>query len=71
MGWCNGTEIFDVVCAGLLEDPPASKEEILKDLIEVLEDEDWDCQNESAYFEHPLVQAAFKDLHPNWFEDNE
>lgn len=61
MGWCSGTEIFDVVCKTVLE--KESDEEILRKVILVLEDHDWDCQDDSAYIDHPVVKKVFDDLH--------
>lgn len=69
MGWCSGTRIFDAVCDGLLSDEPKSKHEQLTDLITALEDGDWDCQQDSIFWDHPMVQAAMRELHPSWFDD--
>jgi len=72
MGWASGVEIFDVVAGALLDDKKEiNKKEVLKSLINVLEDGDWDTQNDSDYYDHPLVQEIFKELHPNWFEDED
>lgn len=72
MGWCSGTRIFDGVVAGIVgekvnEDP----KELLKYLINELEDMDWDCHQDSEYWDHPLVQEVLMELHPEWFEDEE
>lgn len=69
MGWCSGTEIFDVVAEAVLEDLP--KEEILGRLIDVLEDHDWDCQCDSDYWNNPLVRKLFEERFPEWFKDEE
>jgi len=72
MGWASGVEIFDVVAGALLDDKKEiNKKKVLKSLINVLEDGDWDTQNDSDYYDHPLVQEIFKELHPNWFEDED
>lgn len=74
MGWCSGTEIFDVVAGTILD-----KYEIdlldydttvtmLIQVVKVMEDHDWDCHSDSGLYGNPLVQDAFKQLHPNWFE---
>ena len=69
MGWCSGTEIFDVVAGAVLEDLP--KEEIIERLIEVMEDHDWDCQCDSDHWNHPIVRKIFMERNPDWFEDEE
>lgn len=69
MGWCSGTEIFDVVAEAVLEDLP--KEEVLGRLIDILEDHDWDCQCDSEFWTHPVVRKLFEDRYPEWFEDEE
>ena len=72
MGWCSATYIFDNVASFLLDgEKPKDPKEVLEHLISELEDGDWDCQNESAYWEHPIVREIFKARHPSWFEDKE
>lgn len=71
MGWCSGTLIFDNVCDVLLADEPQTKEETIRALAITLEDSDWDCQQDSYYWDHPVVQSVMKELHPEWFEDEE
>lgn len=67
MGWCSGTDIFDEVVQSLKAgDAP---KETLKKLAVVLEDHDWDCQNESKYWDDPDIREIFQELHPSWFED--
>ncbi|OGD52544.1 hypothetical protein A3K80_09180 [Candidatus Bathyarchaeota archaeon RBG_13_38_9] len=67
MGWEK--YIFDVFAQSILDDDKEfSKREVLKQLINILEEVGWDCQGESAYFECPLVQEIFKELHPDWFD---
>lgn len=68
MGWCSGTEIFDSVCSVLLDKKPADKKMVIKQLITSLEDADWDCQHDSAFWDHPLVSECFKEMHPHWFD---
>jgi hypothetical protein len=69
MGWCSGTPIFDAVASALLDDKPTDKKALLRTVIEAMEDQDWDCQEDSAYWDHPLVREAMKELHPSWFND--
>lgn len=69
MGWCSATEIFDSVLDGVLAEKPISTKELIKSLVVSLEDGDWDCQCDSQYYDHPLVQEVFRELHPRWFED--
>jgi hypothetical protein len=73
MGWCSGTDIFDAVAADVIDSelPEAAQERIIKTLINAMEDHDWDCQGDSDYYEHPLVQRVVKELHPDWFEDED
>lgn len=70
MGWCSATLIFDNVCDALLkEDKKPTTEETLKQLILALEDGDWDCQSDSDYYNHPIVQKLMKEIHPSWFDE--
>ncbi len=69
MGWCGGTVVFDSVVEALL-DPSTDKKYAIKSLIEALEDMDWDCQNESDYWNHPLVKECFIELgRAHWYEE--
>lgn len=71
MGWCSEpTRIFDAAVKEIIE-PSKDPKEAIKALINILENGDWDCQHSSSYWDHPLVQAAFKDIHPHWFEEDE
>jgi len=70
MGWCSATEIFDAVCDGILSDEDKSKKEVLTTLIASLEDGDWDCQQDSEYWDNPLVQEIMRELHPSWFDED-
>lgn len=71
MGWCSGTDVFDPVVATVLETdiPEGAKREIIKSLIDALEDGDWDCQDDSFYMDNPIVRSVMRELHPSWFED--
>jgi uncharacterized Zn finger protein len=73
MGWCSGTDVFDDIVEQVLDMKikAKAKAEIIAVVVDALENHDWDCQGESAYFEHPIVQAAMQKLHPDWAEDEE
>ena len=70
MGWSSGGMIFDPMAKCILESSLTRKEKVkfLVELIKALENKNWDCQCESAYFSDPIVLAAFKELHPDWFD---
>lgn len=55
MGWCGGTEVFDAVADQILIDYPEylqpNEIDILCVLGKALQEKDWDCENESAYFD--------------------
>ena len=69
MGWCSGTEIFDRIAKIVIENPQMNnRKELLVTLIDALEENDWDCQSESEYIEHPLVRSAFIEIDPDWQE---
>lgn len=69
MGWCSGTRVFDMVCEILLDEGPLDRRSKLKSIIQDLENSDWDCQQDSDYWDHPLVREIFEELHPIWFDD--
>ena len=70
MGWCSGTEIFDDMVALVknMDIGEHNKELVIKRLIYSLENQDWDCQSDSGYFDYPLVKRVFIKMHPDWFE---
>lgn len=64
MGWSGGTEIFDRVAKDLMyihnnvydtDIPMYQVLNILSNLKGALEDQDWDTQNESQYWTHPVI----------------
>lgn len=63
MGWSGGTDIFDAVVEELKdlswdwvrEDYHEDFMEPLKELLVVLESQDWDNQCESEYWDHPVI----------------
>ena len=74
MGFCSGTDIFDPVIKVIIESTnadisPTSKVVVVKSLINALEDHDWDCQDDSTYYNHPIVKQAMRELHPDWFRN--
>jgi hypothetical protein len=73
MGWCSATPIFDKVAHFVLKTdaPDDEKYEVLYVLADALENEDWDCQSDSDFFEHAIVQRIFKELHPDWEWEDE
>jgi len=62
MGWAGATEIFDTVAEFLLDEKKINRKEVLKALIKVLEDGDWDTQSESEYYDNPVVQEIFEEI---------
>ena len=60
MGWSGGTDVFDDIAGVVLREPMPTREEILAAVIRALEEHDWDTQDESKYWEHPLAQEARK-----------
>jgi hypothetical protein len=70
MGNCSATEIFDRVIDALIGKRGCLRTGI-KELILALEDDDWDCQQDSEWYDNPLVNSIFKEIHPEWFEEDE
>jgi hypothetical protein len=73
MGWCSGTEIFDNICSELLTADGVKQvdvPELIHVLVLILQSHDWDCEQDSEYFDNPVVQKVMKELHPHWFEEN-
>lgn len=71
MGWCSGTVIFDDMARFVLAQPASDDDKFatLRALAVSLQNEDWDCESDSRYYNHPIVQRVMKDLHPDWFEE--
>jgi hypothetical protein len=68
VGWCSGTEIFDktvklILQYCIVEDA----KEFIVELIKILEFQDWDCQQDSEWYDNDLVRECFKEVHPDWF----
>lgn len=64
MGWCSATVIFDKIAKYVLEHDPDSEEsyQLLLALASALFDMDWDCEEDSVYWDHPLVQRVMNAL---------
>lgn len=64
MGWCSATIIFDNVCDALIGEGNAKLEprEALKALALALLDGDWDCESDSAYWDHPIVKSVMLEI---------
>lgn len=70
MGWCDGTDIFDGVAEAVLEEklPDDVTVRILKKVIKLLEDQDWDCQPDSDFIEHEIIGPL---IQPDGWNDEE
>lgn len=68
MGWCSGTDVFDPVAEFVLggDDTDEKKFQLLKVLVKALYSRDWDCESDSAYYSHPIVQRVMRELNPDW-----
>lgn len=64
MGWCSGTTIFDKAAAVVLTTHVEGGEKfnILYALAKALEHEDWDCQSDSLFIDHPIVKDVMEAL---------
>ena len=63
MGKCSATKIFDSVFEAII-DRKMSREKILMALIQAIEEHDPDYWKESKYWQHPILQKCFYELHP-------
>ena len=63
MGWCSGTATFDVAMYVVLDESLSLKEKVAR-LIKAWTDMDWDCESESAYWEHPLFREVWEEMYP-------
>lgn len=72
MGWCSATVIFDTLCEALIYDTDdVDKLKLLKVLINILWENDWDCEYDSSFITHPLVKQAFIELDEDMRENIE
>ena len=71
MGWCSGTPIFDAVARNVLDSelPVERQFDIMRTLAAAMYDEDWDCESDSRYYKHPVIQRVMRDLNPKWYEE--
>lgn len=77
MGWCSGTDVFDPVATAILKSSLSEEEKVtlLKALITACWNHDWDCENDSYYWDSSgagLVMKAFRELSPkieNWVQE--
>lgn len=53
----------------MLSEKPVDKKAVVKHIIRVLQDMDWDCESDSNYWEHPVVREVFREINPEWFEE--
>jgi hypothetical protein len=70
MGFCSGTDIFDPVVETVLDTTLSDEDKfiVIYALADSLENHDWDCQQDSYFYDHPVVQRVMQALHPDWFE---
>ncbi len=68
MGWCSATIIFDKVVSSLLGESKRPIEDVIENLIDILEENDWDCQMDSFHWENPIIQKIMRKKHPTWFD---
>ena len=40
-------------------------------MINTLQNMDWDCERDSAYWDHPLVKEVFHEEYPEWFDEDD
>lgn len=73
MGWSSGCYVMDgMITCGLKYFPDKEKrKEFYKDVMRVLEEQDWDTQPDSGDDDKEVYDAALKELHPDWYEDDE
>lgn len=75
MGWCSGTQVFDDIMYIVLnprdDEDTISKAKVVRAVIDALWEHDWDCEEESDWWKHPIVQTAARELDPRRFEDED
>jgi len=72
MGWCGGTEIAERMAKAVESEniPILVKISLLVDLINCLEDHDWDNIDE-VDSDSIAWKSAVKHVHPSWFAEGE
>ena len=68
MGWARGTELFDgVIDAALpMTMTAVNRQYLFEKILDLFMDYDWDCINESKYWENPDFQVAYQKLCPDY-----
>lgn len=71
MGWSSGSELL----GGVLEltekyIPKKHKKEVVKNLIDLFEDQDCDTICE-VFDDYPIVEEVYREMHPEEFEDED
>lgn len=70
MGWARGADVANgsIKAINRTNLRPSEKRQFYLDIVPVLEDEDWDTQDECME-DDPVFEAAMKHLHPEWYDD--
>lgn len=74
MGFCSGTDIFDPIAGEILRADwilDENKRSLIKALVKALYSHDWDCEGDSYYYDHPIVQQVLRELNPDIDYDEE
>lgn len=60
MGWSGGTDIFDSMFLAIrnADISREAQKQLIRTLVDSLEDQDWDTQDDSAYWHEDIVQEA-------------
>lgn len=74
MGWADGAGLFDDMMLIVL---PTINRYLTVDeqvsmvvrIISAFEDCDWDTPDDSRFWDHPVVAAAYRQLHRSWFKE--
>lgn len=67
MGWCSGTEVFDLVYKSYLDLSIVDTVKLVKmveELIKILDENDWDCHSDSIYWNDAVVVQARHNINP-------
>jgi len=65
MGWSNGTYVMEDIIPLFKKNVPdkTMRKTLYKGIIDILEGQDWDCQEECKGID-PLYDEALNELHP-------
>jgi hypothetical protein len=70
MGWCSGTDVFDKMVKAILDKKKGGDpEHLIRVLIDALEEQDWDCHQDSNMYDTVIVQKVMRKMHPDWFDE--